>query len=72
MVGTFYEEINMDTGKIVYGIADTMKALTDSVAQKIVVWDELDLVRLEVKDKNTEEITTKYMKEGDDLDAFFE
>lgn len=60
----------MDTGKIVYGVADTMKALEGSVAAQILSWDELEIYRLEIKDRKTEEVEVKYFKSGDELDKF--
>lgn len=71
LIGKFYEEINLDTGKIVYGIRDTMKCLEESVIERFLVWDNLETIRVVVKNKDTEEPEIKYFspEEYEQMDA---
>ena len=49
LVTTFFEAISMDTGMIVFGVNDTMKALEMSALEKILLYDEIEVNRYEVK-----------------------
>lgn len=60
IIGAFYENINLETGKIAYGVQDTMNCLADGSCEKLIVWDSLDVLRVETKNKATEEIVVKY------------
>lgn len=82
LVSKFFEDISLDTGMIVFGVNDTMKALEMSAVEKILLWDELEVTRYEIKDPNggsnrvlylnpTQEQDPKYFKDpetGNDLD----
>lgn len=60
IIGAFYENINLDTGKIAYGIQDTMSCLGDGSIEKLIVWDNLDTIRCEVIPKDSETMVVKY------------
>ena len=82
LVSKFFEEISLDTGMIVFGVNDTMKALEMSAVEKILLWDEIQVTRYEIKDPSggsnrvlylnpTQEQDPKWFKDpetGNDLD----
>lgn len=49
LISNFFEQISLDTGMIVFGVNDTMKALEMSALEKILLWDELEVTRYEIK-----------------------
>ena len=47
--------LNIDHEKIIYSIKDTMRSLEDGVVQKLVIYDDLDSLRVVMKKKSDEE-----------------
>eukprot|EP01132_Coremiostelium_polycephalum_P006671 gene6671-8253_t len=45
----FFEAIAQDTGKICFGVADTMKALDLGAVQTLIVWENLDIIRYQFR-----------------------
>jgi len=54
MISKFFEEISLDTGMIVFGVVDTMKALEASAIKVIMIYDEIDITRYEIKNPLTD------------------
>ena len=46
MPGKYFDEISQDTGKYCFGVEDTMKALDMGAVETLVVWENLDVMRL--------------------------
>lgn len=63
LIAKFFEEINLDTGMIVFGVADTMKALEMSAIEKVLLFDEIEMTRFEIKNPATGKINTWYLTE---------
>ena len=63
LITNFFEQINLDTGMIVFGVNDTMKALEMSAIDKILLYDEIDITRYEVKNPNDGKVLTWYLTE---------
>lgn len=61
MVSNFFENINLDTGMIVFGVADTMKALEMSAVEKVLLFDEIEITRYEVTNSATGQTRTWYL-----------
>lgn len=55
MIQKFFEEIALDTGMIVFGVQDTMKALELTALDKLMLYDEIEITRYE---------TTNPVKDG--------
>jgi len=52
----FFEDISKDTGKICFGLQDTLMGLEMGAVEKLLVWDDLDMIRYRVRDTiNNEE-----------------
>jgi peptide chain release factor subunit 1 len=62
VIGRLYEEINMDTGKIVYGVTDTMKVFLDGAVEKLICFDNLPDFRVSLIDKRDGNRSIKYLK----------
>ncbi|KAL5647569.1 hypothetical protein ACJX0J_041924, partial [Zea mays] len=50
-----------DTGKYVFGVDDTLKALEMGAIETLVVWENLDINRYILKNSSNGEITIKHM-----------
>lgn len=49
LIGTFFEEISQDTGKYCFGVEDTLRALDIGAVQILIVWENLDVTRYQIK-----------------------
>ncbi|CBI19672.3 unnamed protein product, partial [Vitis vinifera] len=47
LIGKYFEEISQDTGKYVFGVEDTLKALEMGAVEILIVWENLDMNRYE-------------------------
>ncbi|KAJ2798145.1 translation termination factor eRF1 [Coemansia guatemalensis] len=52
----YFDAIAQDTGKIVYGVDDTLKALDASAVETLIVWESLDMDRCLFRDSDGEEV----------------
>ena len=50
----FYEEIAKDSGKYVFGIKDTMDAIENGVVDILIIWENIDFIRLTLKDNKNQ------------------
>jgi peptide chain release factor subunit 1 len=62
IIGKLYEEINMDSGKIIYGINDTMKVFLDGAVERLICFDNLAEYRVSLIDKRDGTKIIKYLK----------
>lgn len=63
LIGKFFEDISLDTGMIVFGVYDTMKALEMSAIEKVLLFDEIEITRYEVKNPVKNENRILYLTE---------
>lgn len=60
----FYENITFETGKVCYGVNETMKLLEEGAIDKLIVYDNLDYQIVELRPVNPADgtdIVTKYL-----------
>ena len=50
----FYVEIAKDSGKYVFGLKETMEAIENGMVDMLIIWENIDFVRLTLKDNNGE------------------
>ncbi|KAJ9159721.1 hypothetical protein P3X46_025200 [Hevea brasiliensis] len=68
LIGMFLEEISLDSGKFVYGLEDTVKALEIGAVKTLIVWEDLDINRYVLKNKKTDEVILKYLNKEQEAD----
>jgi len=56
IVGKFFENIALDTGMIVFGVEDTMKALELGALECMLLFENIEVMRYEIKNPVTGEI----------------
>lgn len=67
LIGKYFDEISLDTGRICFGIEDTLKALELGAVETLIVFENLEITRWALKDSNGSEIllhTTKEQEES--------
>lgn len=60
LLSTYYTEIAKDTGMYCFGVRDTMTALESSALETLIVFEELEGERLEMRDPSTDEVSVKF------------
>jgi peptide chain release factor subunit 1 len=60
LLSTYYTEIAKDTGMYCFGVKDTMIALESSALKRLIVFEELEGERLEMRDPSTDEQVIKF------------
>lgn len=55
LLQSYFDEISMDTGKYCFMVGDTLKALEMSAVATIIVWENLPINRVTVKNTSTSE-----------------
>lgn len=68
VIGKFFEEIGQDTGKFVVGVDDTVKALEMGAIHTLIVWEDLDINRYELKQSVTNGIVIKHLNKKQEAD----
>ncbi|KAK7315668.1 hypothetical protein VNO77_34235 [Canavalia gladiata] len=61
LIGKYFEEISQDTGKYVFGVDDTLKALEMGAVETLIVWENLDINRYTLKNTSTGEVIVKHL-----------
>ena len=63
LIAKFFEHIALDTGMIVFGVADTMKALEMRNVETILMYDQIEYMRYEIRNPTTEETKILFLNE---------
>jgi peptide chain release factor subunit 1 len=61
IIGAFFDQIALDTGMIVFGVDDTMKALEMSNLETIMVYENIEVTRYEIKNPVKDETKIYYL-----------
>lgn len=67
LIGKYFEEISQDTGRICYGVDDTLKALELGAVEVLIVYENLEMNRWLLKTSSGSEVaiyTTKQQEEN--------
>lgn len=66
LIQKFFDEITLDSGKYCFGCKDTLTALEMSAVDTLIVYEDLDMHRIELKHPSTGAITVMHVtsKEG--------
>ena len=56
LIGKYFEEISQDSGKVCYGVEDTLKALELGAAETLIVYENLEYTRWVLKTSTGSEV----------------
>jgi peptide chain release factor subunit 1 len=68
LISKYFEEISQDTGKYVFGVDDTLKALEMGAVETLIVWENLDINRYVLKNSATQETVIKHLNKEQEAD----
>ncbi|CAL9154374.1 unnamed protein product, partial [Musa hybrid cultivar] len=68
LIGKYFEEISQDTGKYVFGVEDTLKALEMGAVETLIVWENLDINRYVLKHSTSGETIIKHLRKDQETD----
>ncbi|KAK9152968.1 hypothetical protein Sjap_000448 [Stephania japonica] len=68
LIGKYFDEISQDTGKYVFGIDDTLKALEMGAVEILIVWENLDINRYILKNTVSGETVIKHLNKDQEAD----
>lgn len=64
----YYYEIEHDTGKYVFGVDDTLKALEMGAVEVLIVWESLETNQYVLKNAVTGELVIKHLSKEQEVD----
>jgi len=67
LISSYFDEIATDSGKYCFGVKDTLRALEMSAVEKLIVFENLTISRIVMKDSSGEE-HVKYLTEEETND----
>jgi len=57
MLKKYFDEIAQDTGRYCFMVDDTLKALDLGAVENLIIWENLEITRFELRNSSTGEIT---------------
>jgi len=69
LISKYFEEISQDTGKFCFGIGDTLKGLEMGAVETLIVYEDLETMRYELKNTQTGEETTLHLSKAQEADS---
>ncbi len=72
IITKYFEEVALDTGKVCYGISDTLKALDMGAVELLLVYEGLEVSRVVIKNPHNDEVATHFLTPQEEKqDKFF-
>ncbi|KAK4337112.1 hypothetical protein RND71_043430 [Anisodus tanguticus] len=71
LIGRFFDEIKQETGKVCYGVLETLKGLEMGAVEIIIVYENLDINRWVLKNPSTNEETVLHLTPSKEKDKSF-
>merc|ERR1712086_500544 len=69
LISRYFEEISQDTQKFCFGIEDTLKGLEMGAIDILIVYENLETMRYDLKNVSTGEVLVKHMSKVQEEDA---
>lgn len=61
LIQRYFDEISLDTGKYCFGVEDTLRALDMGAVETLIVWENLEINRVILKNPQTGETKTLHL-----------
>ncbi|XP_055334035.1 eukaryotic peptide chain release factor subunit 1-like isoform X2 [Paramacrobiotus metropolitanus] len=68
LIGKFFDEMSQDTGKVCFGVDDTVKCLESGAVETLICWENLDIMRYVLCNTNTGEKKIVYLRRKQTID----
>jgi peptide chain release factor subunit 1 len=59
--GRYFDEVHQDSGKYCFGVEDTLEALKSGAVETLICWENLDMMRYELKVSGSEDQTNRIL-----------
>mmetsp|Transcript_40408 Transcript_40408/g.48999 ORF Transcript_40408/g.48999 Transcript_40408/m.48999 type:complete len:443 (-) Transcript_40408:1018-2346(-) len=69
LIGKFFEEISQDTGKYCFTVNDTLQCLDMGAVETLIVWENLEVARYDLKNSVTDEQIIKHLTPEEEKDS---
>eukprot|EP00210_Caulerpa_lentillifera_P003551 g3387.t1 len=69
LISKFFDEISQDTGRFVFGVADTLQCLEMGAVETLIVWENLEINRYTFMNSATNELEVKNLNAEQEKDA---
>lgn len=69
LIASYFDEIARDTGRYCFGIRDTLIALEMSAVEKLIVYEDLDMMRYELRNGSTGDVKVLHLRPEEEKDA---
>nr|XP_027202208.1 eukaryotic peptide chain release factor subunit 1-like [Dermatophagoides pteronyssinus] len=70
LIKSFFEEIATDSGKFVYGSNETLKLLDVGCIETLILWENLEVQRLTLKDNNQQTIFYQFVAHSNNVSTY--
>jgi len=71
LISKYFEEISQDSGKICYGVKDTLYALDLGAVETLIVWENLEITRFVLRPPSTTDDKVLYLTKEQEKDQSF-
>lgn len=68
LIGRYFDEISQDTGKYCFGVTDTLQALEMGAVETLIVWENIDMTRLTLKNHAKDEVVVLHLNTEQEKD----
>ena len=68
LIGRYFDEISQDTGKYCFGVIDTLQALEMGAVETLIVWENIDMTRLTLKNHAKDEVVVLHLNTEQEKD----
>lgn len=69
LISKFFDEISQDTGRFVFGVADTLQCLEMGAVETLIVWENLEINRYTLMNSSNNELEVKNLNTEQEKDA---
>jgi len=71
LIGKYFDEISVDSGRYCFGVVDTLKALEMGAVEILIIWENLDTMRYVLKNHATGEERILFLKPEQEKDKSY-
>jgi peptide chain release factor subunit 1 len=71
LLQSYFDEINKDTGKYIYGAPETIEMLISGAIEKLILWENFEMIRVTLENSSTKKEYIKILEKNHANDSKF-
>lgn len=71
LLQSYFDEINKDTGKYIYGAPETIEMLISGAIEKLILWENFEMIRVTLENSSTKKEYIKILEKNHANDTKF-